>query len=249
MKKVLDVMPYQYLPYFSGGQKSIAQFLDYLGKETDLTVLSVPGNDDKMSVTYRLQPFLKKGAAKYYDFSLISTIADFVKKEQIETIIWEHPYYAWLAFSVRKRTGVKTIFHTHNIEYQRFKSLGKWWWPFLKVYEKWAFKKADAVFFITPEEMNFAINKWKIDSAKCKTVPFGVPVKENPADREACSNKVRVLHHIPGDEKILLFNGLLSYQPNIDALKYILDHINPLLEKENNFRYKIVICGKVFLPK
>ncbi|MBK8952851.1 MAG: hypothetical protein IPM85_11775 [Chitinophagaceae bacterium] len=71
----------------------------------------------------------------------MSTIADFVKKEQIETIIWEHPYYAWLAFSVRKRTGVKTIFHTHNIEYQRFKSLGKWWWPFLKVYEKWAFKK------------------------------------------------------------------------------------------------------------
>lgn len=244
MKKVLDVMPYQYLPFFSGGQKSIAQFLDYLGQETELSVITVPGNDEKMAESYRLFPMLKKGAAKYCDFSLIAKIADFVKREQIQTIIWEHPYYAWLAFSVRKRTGVKTIFHTHNIEYQRFKSLGKLWWPFLKVYEKWAFKKADAIFFIAPEEMNFATTRWNIDKAKCKTVPFGVPVKENPADRDESGAKVRALHQIAPEEKILLFNGLLSYQPNLDALKYILDHINPLLEKESDYHYKIVICGK-----
>ena len=244
MKKVLDVMPYQYLPYFSGGQKSIAQFLDYLGQETELSVITVPGNDEKIALSYRLFPMLKKGAAKYYDFSMVSKLADFVKNNQIETIVWEHPYYAWLAFSVRKRTGVKTIFHTHNIEYQRFKSLGKWWWPILKVYEKWAFKKADTLFFIAPEEKSFAVNQWKINPAKCKTVPFGVPVKENPADREECSTKVRALHQISPEEKILLFNGLLSYQPNLDALKYILDHINPLLEKAVDFRYRIVICGK-----
>ena len=56
-------------------------------------------------------------------------------------MICEHPYFAWLAFAVRKRTGINVIIHTHNIEYQRFRSTGKWWWPILKVYEKSVLKK------------------------------------------------------------------------------------------------------------
>jgi glycosyltransferase involved in cell wall biosynthesis len=42
---------------------------------------------------------------------------------------------------------------------------------------------------------------------------------------------------------ILLFNGTLSYKPNLDALKSILHQINPLLLKED-FAYKILICGR-----
>ncbi len=39
MKKILDITPYTYLPYFSGGQKFIARFFDHLGREADLTVI------------------------------------------------------------------------------------------------------------------------------------------------------------------------------------------------------------------
>ncbi|MBK9571155.1 MAG: hypothetical protein IPO53_15415 [Chitinophagaceae bacterium] len=62
--------------------------------------------------------------------------------------------------SVLEKNPIKVIIHTHNIEYQRFRSLGKWWWPLLKRYEKWSFQKADGLFFITPEDKNFAITKW-----------------------------------------------------------------------------------------
>ncbi len=237
-------MPYAYLPYSSGGQKSIAQFLEYLGKETKLSVITVPGNDAAMTATYKLVPMLKNGANRYYDFSLVKKISTFVKEKEIQTIIWEHPYYAWLAFKVRKRTGVKTIFHTHNIEYKRFKSLGKWWWRILRMYEKWCFKKADTLFFIAPEEKQFAINEWGIEAGKCKTVSFGVPIKENPPDKIECWNKIAALYNIRQDEKIFLFNGLLGYQPNLDALNYILKEINPLLLKQKGFAYKIIICGK-----
>ncbi len=44
--------------------------------------------------------------------------------------------------------------------------------------------------------------------------------------------------------KILLFNGLLDYKPNLDALKIILEEINPLLLLQATFQYKIIICGK-----
>lgn len=244
MKKVLDMMPYSYLPYHSGGQKSIAQFLEYLGKETTLTVISVEKNDVSLALTYTLLPILKNKASRYYDTSLVKKIVSLVKEKSIDTIIWEHPYYAWLAFRVRKRTGVKTIIHTHNIEYQRFRSLGKWWWPVLKVYEKWCFKKADAVFFIAPEERQFAIDQWGIDPAKCINMPFGVPVKEFPTDKAACREKIAGLHGIEAGEKIFLFNGMLNYKPNLDALMAILQQINPILQQQAAFPYKIIICGK-----
>lgn len=244
MKKVLAIAPYSYLPYFSGGQKFIANFFEWLGKEVDLTVISVAENDFSFAKTYKTIPLLKRSFSRYYDRSLVSKITSLVKKEGFDTIIWEHPYYAWLAFRIRKRTGVKTIIHTHNIEYQRFRSTGRWWWPVLKIYERWSFKKADAIFFITREDKNFAITQWKIKKEKCIDLPFGIDIKTYPDDKAECRELVCRKHPISQDEKILLFNGLLNYKPNLDALKVILEEINPLLLGEPSFRYKILICGK-----
>ena len=244
MKKVLAIAPYPYLPFFSGGQKFIAKFFEWLGKEVDLTVISVAGNDFSLAKNYKTIPLLKKSFSRYYDQSLISKITALVKKGGFDTIIWEHPYYAWLAFRIRERTGVRTIIHTHNIEYQRFRSTGRWWWPILKAYEKKSFKKADALFFITPEDKNFAITRWKIEKEKCIDLPFGIEINKYPGDKAICRILVCQKHNIRIDEKILLFSGLLNYQPNIDALKIILNKINPLLLLEPSFRYKIIICGK-----
>ncbi|MEO6613246.1 MAG: glycosyltransferase family 4 protein [Chitinophagaceae bacterium] len=244
MKKVLAIAPYPYLPYFSGGQKFIAQFFEWLGKEVDLSVVSVAANDSSLAKNYRLIPLLKGSFSRYYDHSLTRSITELVKKEGFDTVIWEHPYYAWLAFRVRKRTGVRTIIHTHNIEYQRFRSTGRWWWPFLKTYEKKAFKKADALFFITPEDKNFAVNEWKIAKEKCVDLPFGIEIMNYPEDKASCARLVRQQYDIGPGEKIILFSGLLNYKPNLDALKIILDKINPLLQAELSFRYKIIICGK-----
>jgi len=244
MKKVLAIAPYPYLPYFSGGQKFIAKFFEYLSREAELTVISVAENDTKLANTYKIIPLLKKSFSRYYDRSLVSKITALIKKEKFDAVIWEHPYYAWLAKRIKKRTGIKTIIHTHNIEYQRFKSTGKWWWPILKMYEKRCLRKAEAIFFITPEDKNFAVSRWKIEKEKCIVVPFGVDIKSHPEDKADSKNLICRKHHIDKEEKILLFNGLLNYKPNLDALKVILDEINPLLLRQPSFRYKIIICGK-----
>ena len=244
MKKVLAIAPYPYLPYFSGGQKFIAEFLHFLGKETDLTVISVPGNDLSLAGNYKTIPLLKPSFSRYYDLSLVKKISALVKKEGFDTVIWEHPYYAWLAFRVRKRTGIRTFIHTHNIEYQRFRSTGRWWWPLLKWYEKSCFRKADGIFFITPEDKNFAIDKWDIPSGKCFDLPFGTEIRQTPDDRATSREMVCRESNIPVNEKIFLFTGLLSYKPNLDALVAILEKINPVLRSTPGLRYKIIICGK-----
>lgn len=244
MIKVLDIAPYPYLPWSSGGQKLIGQFLEYLGKETDLTVISTITNDWKLVEDYKSIPLLKRSFSRYLDITLVKKITSLIKENKFDTIIWEHPYYWWLGKRIKKKTGIKTIIHTHNIEYQRFRSYGKWWWPILKFYEKKCFRGADVLFFISDDDRSFAISKWKIEPAKCFTVPFGIEIKEFPTDKPDCKKKIAAIHKIDEDEKIFLFNGLLNYKPNSDALNAILNYINPLLLTQAEFKYKIIICGK-----
>lgn len=244
MKKLLAIAPYSYLPYYSGGQKFIAQFFEYLGKETELTVISVAENDSSLAKNYTILPWLEKTFNRYLDFSLPSRIIALIQKENFDYIIWEHPYFAWAAYRVKQKTGIKTIIHTHNIEYQRFRSIGKWWWFVLKQYEKWFFKFSDYVLFVSPEEKEFALREWKLVPEKCVDMPFGIEIKEHPKDRGRQKEILRKKHELTNEEKILLFNGLLSYQPNLDALKLILETINPLLLKQTGVKYKIIICGK-----
>ena len=244
MKKVIAIAPYPYLPYQSGGQKFIAQFFEYLSKKIDLTVITNVGNDSSLTKSYTTIPLLKKSFTRYVDRSLIGKIASLVKENEYDTLIIEHPYLAWLAFAVRKRTGIKVIIHTHNIEFQRFQSTGKWWWPILKYYEKSSFRKADTIFFITPEDRNFAITNWNIPTAKCIDLPFGIEIDKNPVDKAECSQAIKKKHTIDSNDKLLLFTGQLGYKPNLDALKIILEKINPLLLQQAVWQYKILICGK-----
>jgi len=244
LKKFLAIAPYQYLPYFSGGQKSIAQFLDYLGRDTDLTVVSVGENDSSLIKTYRVVGLLKNSFSKYIDLSLVSKLSSLIKQEHFNAIIWEHPYYAWLASIIKKKLAIKTILHIHNIEYQRFRSTGKWWWRILRRYEKWFFNLADQILFVSPDDKKFAVEEWKIDASKCIEVAFGVEIAEYPADKDSCRRAIEAKHKTDDREKILLFNGLLDYKPNLDAMMVILEKINPVLLQHRDFRYKIIICGK-----
>ncbi len=244
MKKVLAIAPYPYLPYYSGGQKFIALFFEQLAKITRLTVASVPGNEAPPSGAYTLLPLLKRSFFRYMDPGLMKKISALVQQEQFDTIIWEHPYFGWLAKKLQKRTGIKTIIHTHNIEYQRFRSMGKWWWPFLQWYERRCLQLADAVFFITPEDKNFATKTWGIPESKCVELPFGIEMPSYPTDRDESKKYIAALHGFSDSDTVLSFNGLLNYQPNLDALQVILDKINPLLLQQDSFRYKIIVSGK-----
>ena len=244
MQKILDITPYTYLPFFSGGQKSIAQFLDYLSQETDLTVISTKANDSSLAKSYKLLPLLGKGVSRYINPYLIKKIAAEINRNSYKAVIWEHPYHGWLANRIKKKTGVKTILHAHNIEYQRFRSTGRWWWPVFKLYEKRAFKDADMIFFVAPEDRDFAIKHWGIKKENCIDTPFGVEIKSYPLDKYQCKNDIAAKHKMEVNEKTLLFNGLLNYKPNLDALKIILNEINPLLMAHADLQYKIIICGK-----
>ncbi len=244
MKRVLVIAPYPYLPFFSGGQKTIAQFNEYLAKEVSLTVVSTKTNDAQLAKEYELLPWLPGSFFRYIDFRLIGRLGRLIRSERFDCIIWIHPYYHWLARLIQKKFNLFTIVHSHNIEYQRFRSTGKWWWPILRIYEKACLRSADYNYFISGQDLEIACQEWKLDRKVCDVMPLGILQHEPPTDRSLCQQLIRERHNINENEHIILFNGLLNYPPNQQALDDLLNHINPKLQFNQEFSYRLIICGK-----
>ncbi len=242
MAKVLSIIPYKVLPAQMGGQKGIHLFYQFLQKHVPVTALCTSNNDFATPTLYETRPFLTDKKSRYADFSLVGKICDLIRKEGFTHFITEHPYYAWLGYAVQKRTGVKWIVHSHNIEYQRFKDLGKPWWPILKRYEQWAYRKADATLFISNDDKQWALQHMHTPAQKALEATYGVELPGFPTDKLQQQQLIRQKHSIPEGDAIILFNGSLRYEPNIFALERILHDINPELMR-SGLSYKIVVCG------
>lgn len=243
MKKVLNIVPYPYLPYFSGGQKLIAHFNHYLGEQCVLHVAGTADNDAALANTYTFHPVLKKSRFRYADIGSFFRLQKLIRKEKIDTVIIEHPYLGWLGWILKMSCNIQLIVHTHNIEYERFRTLGKTWWPALKFYESFVLRQADHVFCITEDDRQWMVSKLNLSPEKCIVVPYGIIQKQMPHDKHICKKAVCERHHFNPQHALFLFNGLLDYKPNLDALNVILEQINPLLLK-SSLQYNMLITGK-----
>jgi glycosyltransferase involved in cell wall biosynthesis len=243
MKKILTIIPYQYIPYYSGGQKSLAVFNAYLGQKTDLHVVSTSDNDVRLVPSYHFHPILGKRKFRYINPLLPFLIIRLIKKFQIEIVIFEHPYLGWLIPFIRAATSSKIICRTHNIESERFRSIGKKWWRLLAIYEKWVLRQSNLVTCITDDDMQFMTGNMNLKPSKCMVLPYGIDEQQSPSDKTLCKERVCDRHQLDPDIPLLFFNGLMSYKPNLDALNIILHHIHPILESKD-FKCNILIVGK-----
>ncbi len=241
--KILSIVSYSILPYYSGGQKSIAQFNEFLGEQCDLTLVTTSNTDSILVKNYKLLAWMKDSPLKFFQVSLIIRLKKLIKAEQIQFIMLEHPYMGWLGLILRFLCRVPLIIHTHNVEYLRFKSIGKFWWPILMWYEKWILKSADKVFCISEEDRLYFVEQFGVQQNRSTVITFGIPQNGIPKDKSVAANTVRQMHQIAQDTTIILFNGSLQYLPNSQAVQDIVSEINPRLLAVKNLNYIIVICG------
>jgi glycosyltransferase involved in cell wall biosynthesis len=101
------------------------------------------------------------------------------------------------------------------------------------------------VWFKTENDMQYAVVEYGIALEAASVIPYGVELDALPAESELLAAKATLQkeYGIPQNEIIILFNGTLNYQPNLEALVSILDGINPILLAKD-LKYKILICGK-----
>lgn len=243
--KALSLVSYKFLPPEMGGQKNIAFFYRYLCSYIDLSCITVRGNQAGNGEGYSIKNVLSDHRIRYINPFYFFTLRGIIKKEKITHLIIEHPYYGWLGLLLKWLCPVKLVVRSHNIESLRFKSMDKWWWGILWHYEKYTHRNADLNLFIQEEDMKYAVDNYKLDPKKCQVITYGLTHTQIPSTEERRMAKKELCrkHAIPENEHILLFNGTLNYQPNLNAIEAILQHINPDLLAGTDFPYKIIICG------
>ncbi|MBO9573548.1 MAG: glycosyltransferase family 4 protein, partial [Chitinophagaceae bacterium] len=241
---IVSIIPYKILPAKLGGEKGIAVFNEYLSREVNLVGVTTQNNDPALAKGYKLLNILSDSRLRYVNLFLYFRIRRILLNEKATHLLIEHPYYGWLAWLLRRTMPIKLIVHSHNIEYMRSKSIGRSWWKLLKWYEGWVYRSADKVFFISDDDRDFAGKELNVRADKSMTVTFGIELSGVPSDISEKRGAVERLHGIDPSEKILLFNGALYHSTNYDALRVILDEINPLVLSTAGFRYKIIVCGK-----
>jgi polysaccharide biosynthesis protein PslH len=228
-----------------GGQKGIGLFNRYLSKIVPFVCVGTQNNQPTIEDNYEFIPLFGTSKLRYINIFYFFTLRKIIKQHQITHIILEHPYYGWLGALLKSFMGVKLIAHSHNIESIRFKSMGKWWWKIMHIYENWVFHISDNCFFISNEDKEFGISNYKLNPTKCITVTYGIELEKAPSKEEkaAARHELEKLYGIKQDATILLFNGTLSYEPNYKALDFIINEINEKL-LGSQLNYKIIICGK-----
>jgi polysaccharide biosynthesis protein PslH len=242
--KVLTLVSYKFLPPKIGGQKNIALFFKFFAELVSTTCVTVKDNDTSFVKEYEVLNILQNGKLRYINLFYFFTLKKIIKKKKITHLMIEHPYYGWLGILLKWFCGVKLVVRSQNIEAERFKSIGKWWWGILWNYERMVHRAARFNFFIQQDDENYGITKYKLDPKKCTVITYGFELTAPPSaqDRITAKETIARLYNIAEDERIILFNGSLNYKPNTDALDNILANINPVL-LEKNSKYKIIICG------
>lgn len=242
--KIVSIIPYKIFPAQLGGEKGIAVFNEYLAQKVSMTAVTVKSNEPRYAKGYSLLNILPDNQLRYANLFLFFRLRKILIKEKATHLLIEHPYYGWLAWMLRSSLKIKWLVHSHNIEYMRSRSIGRWWWKALKWYEGWVYRRADRVFFISEADRQHAISFLGASAETSQEVTYGIEQSGLPADLQQTREKISQKHGISPDEKILLFNGALYHSTNYDALSVILEKINPLLLEQDEVRYKILVCGK-----
>ncbi|MEO6136018.1 MAG: glycosyltransferase family 4 protein, partial [Ginsengibacter sp.] len=216
----------------------------YFSKHHTLFCFTLENNDPSYA-DYKIYNELSNSSLRYINPFYFLNLKRIIRENSITHVIIEHPYYGWMGLLLKHFCGVKLIIHSHNIESERFKSIGKWWWKIMWYYEKWIHTKANFTFCISEEDQDYFIENYNIKPSETAVITFGFPMQNIPPDTELKYARSILLnkYNLADNTRLFLFNGALGYEPNTDAVKNIVEHINPVFIKKN-LDYKIIICGK-----
>lgn len=242
MERILSLVWFQVFPAHFGGQKGIVEFYKVLSLHYPVDCLCALTNSRLQSGNLQVLPQLPNGKWQFLNPLVWQKIVRQFRQQQYRYLLIEFPYYGFIGYLLKKK-GVVYILHTHNIESQRFRKLGKWWWPVLHIYERWSLQQAHLVLFKTTTDKQYALKHFALKEEKTYVLPYGIE-HTSPLDKKSCRLFLEQTYNIKADEIILLFAGTLDYLPNAEAVEAIYLHIAPLLCQNSSQPFRIIICGR-----
>jgi len=232
-KAVLAVVaPHQFLPPRNGGHWGAYDFCEYSGRLISLSCICLRENEALEHLSFQLINVLPSGWRKYLDPTLIIKFNRFFREKSLRACVVIQPYQTPLVYVASRMARIRFVVYAHNLEYARFRSLGKPWWRLIRMLEKKCFKWADLVLFVSKSEMHQAIVEFGLKHRKCLYLPPVIGDSRPPAVSE--KNGIFTI----------IFFADFSYEPNQSALLNLVQDIDPLLAALTTFTYRIEIYGR-----
>jgi len=240
---ILSIAPYKVLPPTSGGHLGIVTLHHYLGKLCQDHLVSTVDNGPADNYAFDLHKVFPDSAKRYVPLCHYHTLVSIAKKYDVSHIYLDHPYMAPTVIALSKRLKIPWYMRSHNIESERFRSFGKKWWPVMRSFERFAMRSADGVFFITPEEKDWAIKNFGLSEDRSYIIPYGTTLECAPNGHDAAKQAMAKEMGLDPAKPWLYFLGALDYYPNEQAVGFILNEVIPRLN-EARTGYEILIGGK-----
>lgn len=241
---VLGIISYPVFPAQMGGQKCVEGFYKALASRTKLVLAVEKHNSTNTIPDAHIEPFLFNHWKGFLNLIYLIRLMRMIKKHKVDIIIIEHSYFGWLGLLLRFFTGRKLVIRSHNIEAYRFRDIQRPFWKYYYRYERFVHRKADHSFFITDEDLYYAVTNWHLDPEKTSVVTYGVSLDTAVISlKPTIRKRLMEYFNIPSNAVLYLFNGTLDYTPNIDALQVIVYELLPRL-RNHRLSFRIFICGK-----
>jgi hypothetical protein len=241
--RVLGLVSFKVYPAHMGGQKGVTLFYDHLARHLDVSLAVSRDNRGLADAAYPVHSLLYPNRQMAKNGVLLKQLESIIRSEKINCLIAEHSYTGWLAYLLGKRTGLPFIVHSHNREAQRFKLMQRSWWKAYDRYEAWVHRKAAFSFFISEEDRSHAISSYGLLPELTDVIPYGIiPPKGYGEARRQLYEQFGLT-----GEVLFHFNGTMDYEPNMEAVGFLLNEVSPRLWKAG-VSHSLLLTGKRLPP-
>jgi len=163
-----------------------------------------------------------------------------VKKEKVDVLQSEFTAFGIPALFVKFLTFKPIVLVEHNVEtfqLPKVTRIGKRGKKIIKLVEKLVCKGSDRVIVMCEAEKKRLL-KLKVNEKKIKIIPHGVDLSRFKKIKNVKTLRKKYGLKFP----VLVFHGVFSYKPNLDAIKFLIEKVLPELEKKK-VKAKLLAIG------
>lgn len=253
MKKIMMLLPLDIFPPVYGTGTLVYNFIKYISKNNKVHALlsrlhSQHGKIDivheNVNISYCPRSIFDRFRVLSFLFNpfYFKSAYQIMKNFNSDIIHCEVLWTAFAGIFLKKRFNKPMVLVEHNVEYLKFRSIGKpaYFTYFLKEIERIACRYADKVVTLSEIDKRNLVNLYGISRDKIEVISPSLDLgifKYTEEGRKA----IRKKYNMSEENVILTFVGTLESPPNIAAVKHITEKIYPIvIEKYPESKFLII---------
>ncbi len=247
MKHVLMLSPFHPFPPTTGGERRIYHLAKHLSRLHHVSLICpqpfhrpLPADTSTLSGTLIQVPERHK-LEKFFNVAMLRAAVKFTRGQGVDKIFVEYTWPGFTAIALRQMTGVPFAVDEHNVEFLRFRDLGRKSWHLIRWYEKLTCQQAKHVYCVSQEDRN-GLARLGISPEKISLLPNGFDAGDFFPSRQMRLQTRQALGVQEGTPLVLYF-GSMDYPPNQEAAQILAKEIRPRVLRHRP-EAQFVIAGR-----